>query len=510
LKEDNTQKIRFGPILKKYEKEKALVLESILEHIVFQDKKHTILWLNKAASESVERSQEELIGEKCHSVWQNSNKACVGCPIDTSLKIGAPASNEISTPDGRTFFVRGFPVRDKEGKIIGAVELTQNITKLKQTERNLIVSEERYRNLFESSPYSIGIFDLDGTLIDCNKATAKLLSTHNLKKYVIGKHFREFWAYHEKDKPNIPLFESILNKIKEDGKTLEFEFPIYQSAGGVLWTHAIASLIKLENEKRIRFIVQDITERKHVEQELETSEIKYREAFNRVDFYKDIFSHDINNIFQNIHSSVELIDLNMEQAMDVERNDELLDIIREQIKRGTNLVSNVRRLSEIENKDLTLQKCEIIAALKDVVDALIKVYKKREIDVQIQIEPREVFIKANELVQDVFENILINAVRHNRNSHVEILIKFSRVIKNEGNFIKLEFIDNGIGIFPEMKEKIFQRGHSEKKSKIGLGLGLTLVKKIVRSYNGQIWVEDKVAGDHPKGSNFIIILPEEV
>ena len=510
MKEDNGQKKEFGLNLKKYEKVKALILDSIFEYIAFQDKEQKILWVNKAAADSVEKTQEELIGRKCHSVWQNSNDVCVDCPIVASLSTGEPRSAEISTPDGSAFFIRGFPVRDNEGKIIGAVELTQNITKLKQTEKNLIESEEKYRNLFESSPYSIGIFDLDGNLINCNKATAKFLSTHNLENDIIGKHFREFWAYHEKDKPNISLFESILNKIKKDRETVEFEFPINQSTGDVLWVHTIASLIKIGSEERIRFIIQDITERKHTEQELETSEEKYREAYNRVDFYKDIFSHDINNIFQNIHSSVELIDLNTEQAINVEKNDELLDIIREQIKRGTNLVSNVRRLSEIENKDLTLQKSEITIALKDVIDALIKVYKKREINVQIQNEPKEVYIKANELLPSIFENILINAVRHNRNSLVEILIKFSRVVKDGVNFIKLEFIDNGIGILPEMKEKIFQRGQVEKKDKIGLGLGLTLVKKIIGNYNGQIWVEDKVAGEYSKGSNFIIILPEEV
>jgi len=510
LKDDNAQKNGFGSILKKYEKEKALVLESISELIVFQDIKQNILWLNKTAADSVEKTQEELIGEKCYSVWHNSNKICVNCPVVASLKIGEPTSGEISTPEGRTFFIRGFPVRDNDGKIIGTVEVARNITKLKQTEKNLIESEERYRNLFESSPYSIGIFDLDGTLIDCNKATGKLLSTHNLENHIIGKHFREFWAYHEKDKPNISLFEGILNKLKKDRETLEFEFPINRSTGGVLWAHAIASLIKLGSEERIRFIVQDITERKHAEQVLETSEIKYREAYNRIDFYKDIFSHDINNIFQNIHSSVELFDLNTEQSINMEKNDELLDIIREQIKRGTNLVSNVRRLSEIENKDLTLQKCEIIKVLKKVIDALIKVSKKREINVQIQNEPKEVYIKANELLPDIFENLLINAVRHNQNSLVEILIKFSRVVKDGVNFIKLEFIDNGIGIFPEMKEKIFQRGQVEKKDKVGLGLGLTLVKKIIENYNGQIWVEDKVAGDYTRGSNFIIKFPEEV
>ncbi len=510
MKEDNTQKRGLGPIFKKYEKEKALVLESISELIVFQDLKQNILWLNKAAADSVEMTREELIGEKCYSVWHNSNKICVNCPLVASIKLRESTSGEIMSPDGRTFFIKGFPVRDNEGKIIGAVEVARNITKLKQTEKNLIESEEKYRNLFESSPYSIGIFDLDGTLIDCNKATEKLVSIHNIENDLIGKHYREIWGYAEKNKPLIPLFEGILNKLKKDGETQEFEFPINRSAGGVWWARAIASLIKLGREKRIRFIVQDITERKRAKQELKTSEIKFREAYNRIDFYKDIFSHDINNIFQNIHSSVELIDLNTEQSIALEKNDELLDIIREQIKRGTNLVSNVRRLSEIENQDLTLQKSEIIKVLKDVIDAQIKVYKKREINVQIQNDPNEVYIKANELLPDIFENLLINAIRHNRNSLVEILIRFSRVVKDRVSFIKLEFIDNGIGILPEMKEKIFQRSQVEKKDKIGLGIGLTLVKKVVGNYNGQIWVEDKVAGDYSKGSNFIIILPEEV
>ena len=510
MKEDKAQKKGFGPILKKYEREKALVLESLSEHIVFQDKKHNILWLNKTAADSVEMTQEELIGEKCYSVLHKSNKSCIGCPVDASLEIGEPTSGEISILDGRTFFIRGFPVRDKKGKIIGALELTQNITKLKQTEKDLIVSEERYRNLFESSPYSIGIFDLDGILIDCNKATEKFLSIHNLERDFIGKHFKEFLGYLERNKPLIPLFENTLNKLKKDGETLEFEFPVNRSAGSVLWARVIASLIKIGSEERIQFIVQDITERKQAEQELKTSEIKYREAYNRVDFYKDIFSHDINNIFQNINSSAELIDLNTEQSINLEKNDELLEIIREQIKRGTNLVSNVRRLSEIEDSALTLQKYEIVTVLNEIIDALIKVYKKREINVQIQNEQKEVFVKANELITDVFENLLINAIRHNQNSIVEILIKFSKIIKDGVNFIQLEFIDNGIGILPEMKEKIFQRGQIEKKDNIGLGLGLTLIKKIIRIYNGQIWVEDKVAGDHSKGSNFIVILQEEI
>ena len=59
-----------------------------------------------------------------------------------------------------------------------------------------------------------------------------------------------------------------------------------------------------------------------------------------------------------------------------------------------------------------------------------------------------------------------------------------------------------------MKDKVFQRAFIKDKTVSGMGLGLSLVKKIIEKYNGLIWVEDKNKGDFTKGSNFIIIIPE--
>ena len=59
-----------------------------------------------------------------------------------------------------------------------------------------------------------------------------------------------------------------------------------------------------------------------------------------------------------------------------------------------------------------------------------------------------------------------------------------------------------------MKDKIFERAFKKERSVSGMGLGLSLVEKIVSKYNGKIWVEDKISGDYSKGSNFIITIPE--
>lgn len=72
----------------------------------------------------------------------------------------------------------------------------------------------------------------------------------------------------------------------------------------------------------------------------------------------------------------------------------------------------------------------------------------------------------------------------------------------------MEFSDNGIGVPENRKEIIFKRGNRELKGSKGMGIGLSLVKKIIKGYNGKIWVGDKVKGDYSQGSNFILLIPE--
>ncbi len=108
----------------------------------------------------------------------------------------------------------------------------------------------------------------------------------------------------------------------------------------------------------------------------------------------------------------------------------------------------------------------------------------------------------------MFENILTNAVKYNNSIPIEILIKSSQEIRKGRNFIKLEFLDNGIGIPDDRKGIIFQRGYEKEKQSKGMGFGLSLVKRIILNYEGEIWVENNVKGDYTKGSNFILLIPE--
>jgi signal transduction histidine kinase len=71
-------------------------------------------------------------------------------------------------------------------------------------------------------------------------------------------------------------------------------------------------------------------------------------------------------------------------------------------------------------------------------------------------------------------------------------------------------LDNGIGIKDKFKREIFQKRKFEQKSGTGMGLGLSLVKKIINNYKGKIAVRNRIAEDYQKGSNFILLIPEDI
>ena len=75
------------------------------------------------------------------------------------------------------------------------------------------------------------------------------------------------------------------------------------------------------------------------------------------------------------------------------------------------------------------------------------------------------------------------------------------------DYLKLEFTDNARGILDIEKSEILKKGFKKDRRSQGLGIGLSLVKKIVDGYNGRIWVENRVPEDYSKGSNFILLIP---
>jgi len=247
-----------------------------------------------------------------------------------------------------------------------------------------------------------------------------------------------------------------------------------------------------------------------VEEDLRETEKKYEVAYNRATFYKDLFTHDISNIISNISMSFYLLDKarKNQETLDLEKTERLSNTINSQLIRGKSLISNIRKLAEIDKEEVDLKPISLLEYLSNAIEFVRESNSQLQIEINVESVEKQIFVNANEILADVFENILVNAIRYNENLVPEITVKISKTEQKNVNYLKLEFMDNGIGVQDSKKDKIFLEGFKELKGEKGMGIGLSLITKIISLYKGKIWVEDRVKGDYSKGSNFIMLIPE--
>jgi PAS domain S-box-containing protein len=163
----------------------------------------------------------------------------------------------------------------KENRIEGAAI---DITARKKAEQKLKASEVKYHHLFETSPYIIGLLNTEDILIDCNNTINDILSIHTVED-IKGKNFKEIFLLNEKNKHLIPIFEKLIKSIFEGVEQEGFDFRLSRAIGGHLWIHIEGTLIEIENQKLIQFIMQDITKRKKAEKALKESETRFKRIF---------------------------------------------------------------------------------------------------------------------------------------------------------------------------------------------------------------------------------------
>ena len=270
--------------LKKSEEKYRNILENIMEGYYENDLKGNFTYVNDYFVKRSGYSREELLGKNYGFFFDKKKRKNLFEKFNQLYKneIPPPVTFEAQwlTPDGKQFFFEGLAdLRyDSEGNKIGFYGLLRDITERKKTEQKLKDSEIKYRHLFESSPYFIGLLDLKGNLIDCNTAVNNFLSLHT-REDIIGKNFREIFSVTDKNKNLIPIFEKHFKSIIKGDITEAFEFPLNRSIGDMKWLSLHGSLIKIEKETLIQILIQDITERKRFEQNLKRSEQKFRFLF---------------------------------------------------------------------------------------------------------------------------------------------------------------------------------------------------------------------------------------
>ncbi|MFW9828334.1 MAG: PAS domain S-box protein [Candidatus Thorarchaeota archaeon] len=511
------------------------LVETTIDWIWEVDSSSIFTYTSPKISDILGYSPEEVIGKTPFDLMPQDEAARVQnifqtiIESDKSFKI---LENTNIHKNGNLIVLEtsGVPIFNEDREVIGYRGISRDITERKKAEQKLKESEEMYRNLFNTTPYAIWLVDLKGKIIDCNTTMDKFLAIFKHTD-LIGKPFRDVLKMFARE--GDPRFENIEKILKERFKILlkkgyldPIEFEIYRGDGKTFWITLESSFVNIGKNRLIQTFIKDITEKKLAEIELdglrkdlekrvkertiklENSESKYRKAYDRADCYKGLFTHDIANIFQIIRNSLELSQMKLVENYKEKDFAAHFEVIDQQIRRGKSLINNIRNLSEIEESEVPLKPIEIFNKLKSAIQFVKVNFQKKNINVNIESELDEIFVVCNDLLLDVFENILFNAVNYNKNEEVEIKIIISKVEEFDKPYIKLEFKDNGIGIDDNKKKLIFNKIVKKVIGSKGMGLGLSLVAKLLDLCNGKIRVEDRIKGDYTQGSNFIIQIPE--
>jgi signal transduction histidine kinase len=169
---------------------------------------------------------------------------------------------------------------------------------------------------------------------------------------------------------------------------------------------------------------------------------------------------------------------------------------------SSRLIGNLRNVQQATGKKLKLEAVDLDSMLSQVISEYSLVPGR---DVTIRYEPAEGYVMANQLLKDVFLNIVGNAIKHS-SGPVNVEVRACRREDGGKCYLEVTIEDDGPGIPDVRKRSIFSRTDRSLKA-MGGGLGLYIVKSLVEGFDGRVHVEDRVRGDHSKGCRFIVRLP---
>lgn len=428
---------------------------------------HTIIDANPAALEMIGTTTDQLVNQSCHTVL------CIDepeqCPVTDNGHIIENMETTLRTRDGRTISVIRYIVPVTLQGRSCLLETFIDNTPRKQIEQELTMSRERLSGILHASP--VGVFETagDGTLAYVNERWEEMtgLPLHGMD----GRRWTEI--LHPEDRGRVE--REFAQKIQQRG-VLKAEARFIRPDKTVIWVF-IQAVPLYDADRAIRGFagtITDITDRKRDEEAIQL-------ANKKLNLMNNITRHDILNTITGLLGCV---DMAKATRMDDERL-ALLNEIKDLVRVIQRQIAFTREYQEVGVRLPVWQNVnEVITRTRE---------NFRSFDLSIVIDLQNMEIYADPLLEKVFYNLVDNAIRY---GDTITMISFFFQISDKGLSIICQ--DDGAGIDPKAKERIFERGVGRNT-----GMGLFLTREIL-GITGITIQENGVFG---KGARFEILIP---
>lgn len=382
---------------------------------------------------------------------------------------------------------------ERQRKLVAAeVGRTRSLLREEATE-TLRESEERYRRLFETSRDGIATIDLAGKIQDANPALLSMLgyTLAELRELsfsdITPARWREAEAriLRERILPFGDSGEYEKEYIRKDGAIFPASiraWPIHDAQGNIVG---------------LRAFVRDITERKRAQEALRTAD-------RRKDEFIATLAHELRNPLSPIRNVIYV--LRREAALTRQRDNDLLAMAERQVEHLIRLVNELLDFSRITRGKIDLKKTtiDLRQVLRHAIETTQPALQASGHSLQAAFPGLPLHVHGDFVrLAQVFTNLLDNAVKYTEHGGA-----ISIVAERRGDDAVITVRDTGVGIPPDMLPDIFhyfaQVDRTLGRAKGGLGIGLALVRTLLRLHGGEVEAQSDGVGC---GSAFVVRLP---
>jgi PAS domain S-box-containing protein len=383
-------------------------------------------------------------------------------------------------------------LRGDDGNLLGFSKITRDVTARRQQEEKLRLSEQRFRLLVESvSDYAIYMLDPDGLVVSWNSGAQRIKGYSAAE--IIGRHYSRFFIPEDVE-AGAPWKELVTAK---SAGRVEVEGWRVRSSGERFWARAVVTPVYDVSGHHAGFakVTQDLTQRRHTE-EMETTA-------RRIHEFIAMLAHELRNPLAPIHTAAEAM---ARMPSDDPAQNDLRAIIARQSRHLARIVEDLLDINRITRGTLSLERAnldsrELVARGVEIARPAMDAAKHR-LEISLPEEAVHVMGDPDRLTQ-VLANLLNNASRYTPpNGSISVSLD------EEDGEVTIRVRDNGRGIEARNLERIFNlfdQGDAVTPAAAGgLGIGLSLAKRVVEMHGGKI--EARSAGVN-QGSEFVVRLP---
>jgi PAS domain S-box-containing protein len=455
------------------------------------------------------------VGNTCHRFMAESDEVCPECPVKVIFEGGERAISERMRLDksGKPIWLQhtATPIKNNAGKVIGASELTIDITHRKNTESWLRDSERLYRNLVEQVPDVIFSLDRNGYFAFVNTQVEKLLGYP--VQQILETPLKNYIAPEDKE-----LVDTILELTEED--IWDEDIAVMDAQGTRKFARIRCKASFGEDHVPIGYegVMRDRTVRRKLEEDLKASKVALVEKIKIID---ELYEHIVQSgkckaieehtaeVAHELRQPLAIVGgfarrmarhFDSGESLDIERQKQYASIIVMEIQRLEKILDRLIEFTKRDRLKLqTMNPHDLIEYILGIIESRIK-DKQLFLDVQMGPEIGEIPLDPGRFQQLVL-NLVSNAIEASPVGGVieirtGVSIPSEKALKagslESAGFFELKIRNSGPVIPPEAMQKVFNPFYTTKQH--GTGLGLTVSKKIVEDHLGSISVKSDKAG----------------